>query len=389
MTNPDFAVELRKDGTAAQIGGLASIFSRTYKVGNFVEDVAPGSFERTLSESPDVLFTSEHDRGKAVARTSAGTLKLWTDDYGLRYQATVDVANDLDARTLVSKIENRTFPQSSFAFRVPNGGDSWNQDFTRRTITRVDLHHGDVSVVAFGASPTTTASVTRARGTLSERRELAERISATGWCGPVLLNRQDLQGSVSGNGNGNGDDDAAYDPDTDTVRCPGCAGRGYLGDGRQTPCPTCGGSGRISASPTDPVASDANVPDYSGNSGRAANAAGSDPDMSPSHNVDSIQHHLAHAARHNSRLPESNDAQHVARHLEKAQGHVGKLVGVLSQHPSDPARFTSEMAALKAMERSEARRDRTDAEVQALGKRGWPSRCHRASTAGRSLTAST
>lgn len=84
-----------------------------------------------------MIFCGEHDRSRAVASTRGGTLTLREDRAGLHYRATVDL-NDPDARSLVSKIERRVFTESSFAFRVPEGGDSWNSDFSERTITRVD-----------------------------------------------------------------------------------------------------------------------------------------------------------------------------------------------------------------------------------------------------------
>ena len=178
-------IELRKesDGTAI-ISGTASRYGVWYRVGPFRERVMRGAATATLASSPTVLFTAEHDRSRAVARTPA-TLQLWENDDGLKFRATVDVANDSDARSLVSKVERGVYPEASFAFRVSPGGESWNQDRSDRTISAFDLDHGDVSVVPFGASPTTSATVERALfGTLAERRSLAAAVSSTGWCGP-------------------------------------------------------------------------------------------------------------------------------------------------------------------------------------------------------------
>jgi hypothetical protein len=49
-----------------------------------------------------------------------------------------------------------------------------------------------------------------------------------------------------------------------------------------------------------------------------------------------------------------------------------------------PGLAPSEVRLAAKMGRSEQRRDRTDAEVQALGKKGLPLRWHRASSPGRS-----
>jgi hypothetical protein len=137
--------------------------------------------------------------------------------------ATVDVANDSDARSLVSKVDRRVYRESSFAFRVPKGGDEWSSDYTLRTIHRVDLHRGDVSVVPFGASPTTSATVQRAVvGTLQERRAIAERVSSTGWFGPGLVRAELRQGWANQHGR-------QCDTCDGTGDCPECDGAGWTG----------------------------------------------------------------------------------------------------------------------------------------------------------------
>jgi hypothetical protein len=47
--------------------------------------------------------------------------------------------------------------ECSFAFRVTR--QTWNEDYTERRIVELNLHHGDVSLVNFGASPHTAGSV--------------------------------------------------------------------------------------------------------------------------------------------------------------------------------------------------------------------------------------
>jgi HK97 family phage prohead protease len=216
------ALELRResDGTVT-VSGTASRYGVRYEVGHFQERVMPGAASETLASSPDVLFTAEHDRSKAIARTPQ-TLQLREDGEGLHYAARVDTANDSDARSVVSKIERGVFVESSFAFRVPPGGDEWNSERDQRTIHAFDLDPGDVSVVPFGASPTTTATVQRAVESLQERRALADTISRTGWCGPWLTRAFDLR-QAWGNQHGRS--------------CPTCDGSGD--------CPTCDGKGWV------------------------------------------------------------------------------------------------------------------------------------------------
>jgi phage head maturation protease len=62
--------------------------------------------------------------------------------------------------TLVKKIRAGLLDQMSFAFKVTK--QTWSDDYTQRRIQAVDLSRGDVSVVNFGASPTTSVDA-RAR----------------------------------------------------------------------------------------------------------------------------------------------------------------------------------------------------------------------------------
>lgn len=251
-------IELRQDGDKAEVDGTASKYGVPYSVGGvYTERVLPGAATQTLRSEPDVLFTANHDRARALARTP-NTLRLWEDSVGLHYRATVDL-NDSDARAVVSKIESGVLRESSFAFRMPKGGDEWNDDFTERTIKRFDLHRGDVSAVVFGASPTTTVSVTRAAEAIQERRALADAVSRTGWCGPVvnLAELRKKRPALAANDSnslvdqlmllvarygGVRDDVTITIDDDDDEPCENCDGKGWVGDQNHI-CPVCGGSG--------------------------------------------------------------------------------------------------------------------------------------------------
>jgi HK97 family phage prohead protease len=122
---------LEQDNTA-QAWGYASVWDRRYRVGHFHETVRRGAVRNTLANHPDIILTVEHDRTRALARTPR-TLTVIGDDVGLKWDAGLDL-NDSDARSAVSKLDRGVLAESSFAFRVPNGGDEWNSDYTERTI---------------------------------------------------------------------------------------------------------------------------------------------------------------------------------------------------------------------------------------------------------------
>jgi hypothetical protein len=151
--------EMRDDSTtgAPTLEGYAATFNQEYDLGPFRERIDPGAFARTLSNGPDVRLLIDHE-GQPLARTKSGTLQLSTDSQGLHARATLDPA-DPDVQRLLPKMRRGDLDQMSFAFRVPSGGDAWENDYTLRTIREANLAGGDVSVVTYPANENTTVSV--------------------------------------------------------------------------------------------------------------------------------------------------------------------------------------------------------------------------------------
>lgn len=160
---PFTGMELRAagDDSTFTFEGYASLTGVAYEVhdflGSFQETVERGAFKRTLAQSPDVQFLVNHG-GMALARTESGTLKLAEDKTGLHVLADLD-ARQTSASDLRIAVERRDVTQMSFAFRVPKGGDTWDDEYADRTIHEIDLHRGDVSAVNQGASPQTFSAV--------------------------------------------------------------------------------------------------------------------------------------------------------------------------------------------------------------------------------------
>jgi HK97 family phage prohead protease len=150
--------EMRDDSAGAPIlEGYAATFNQEYDLGPFRERIDPSAFTRTLSNGPDVRLLVDHE-GQPLARTKSGTLTLSTDSQGLHARATLDPA-DPDVQRLLPKMRRGDLDQMSFAFRVPAGGDSWENDYTLRTIIEASLSGGDVSVVTYPANPHTAVTV--------------------------------------------------------------------------------------------------------------------------------------------------------------------------------------------------------------------------------------
>lgn len=186
-STPAFEIRSDSGGACVTLTGYASTFE-PYEMyggpehGGWIEQIAPRAFNKTLRESPDVHLLINHE-GMPLARTKSGTLQLSADKHGLKVTAQLDPL-DPDAQRLVSKMQRGDMDEMSFAFRVRD--QEWDSTpefeddpYALRTITEVSLHKGDVSVVNFGANPTTNAelkSVDQALALLAEcdPRQLAE-----------------------------------------------------------------------------------------------------------------------------------------------------------------------------------------------------------------------
>ena len=166
--------ETRAADDTIGFSGYATGYGYEYEVlggpehGGWIEVVAPGAATETLRRSPDVRLLVNHE-GVPLARTSRGTMTLREDENGLR----VDVP-ELDMRsplvqTIESAMRRGDMDEMSFAFRVL--GQEWNEDYTHRTITKIDLavKGSDVSIVTYPANDATIATI-RSEANIDELR---------------------------------------------------------------------------------------------------------------------------------------------------------------------------------------------------------------------------
>ena len=163
--------ELRDVGTSTlSLKGYASVFDTPYEVAGVTEVVRRGAFRDSLARKPDTALLINHG-GIALARTKAGTMRLREDNTGLLVEADLDKSNPLVTQ-LASAIRRGDMSEMSFAFRDED--PFFNDDYTRRELRRVNIDRGDVSVVNYGASPTTSVEVLAARS-LTAARQIARR----------------------------------------------------------------------------------------------------------------------------------------------------------------------------------------------------------------------
>ena len=147
-------LETRSADGLLHFRGLASSTESPYDMGYYTETIKRGAFAKTLQEQPDVQLLINHD-GLPLARTTNGSRTIRETDQGLEFEARAD-AEDPDAARVARKVDAGLMDQCSFAFRVTR--QTWDEDYTERSINEVSLDRGDVSIVNYGANPNTSIS---------------------------------------------------------------------------------------------------------------------------------------------------------------------------------------------------------------------------------------
>ncbi len=157
------AIEVRFADAGTQTGttirGYAARFNSPSQPigGRFIERIAPGAFDGVLGD--DVLALINHDPGRVIGRSTAGTLRLSVDGQGLAYE--VDLPDTAYARDLTTLIARGDVRQSSFGFSLELDGEEWSRGeggMKVRTITKVKRLY-DVSPVPSPAYPDTSVAV--------------------------------------------------------------------------------------------------------------------------------------------------------------------------------------------------------------------------------------
>lgn len=152
----DAGLEVRGEGETKTLVGYAAKFGvRSEDLGGFVESIAPGAFDRAISEGHDVRALWNHNADVVLGRTKAGTLRLSVDEVGLKIET--DLPDTQAARDLRVSVARGDVSQMSFGFRTK--GDEWRTEdgVPYRTLTDLDLF--DVSPVTYPAYPQTEVSV--------------------------------------------------------------------------------------------------------------------------------------------------------------------------------------------------------------------------------------
>ena len=157
--------------------GYALVFnSWSEDLGGFVETIEPSALEG--SDLSDVRALFNHNADKVLARSSAGTLDLETDEKGLKFR--FKIPNTSYGKDIAENLKNGNIDQCSFGFVLDDNGDSFDFDEKRsiyqRTLKKIKSVM-DISLVTYPAYSSTSAapalrSIDEIENELLEQRQL-------------------------------------------------------------------------------------------------------------------------------------------------------------------------------------------------------------------------
>ena len=162
----------QENGGGLTFSGYAAKFDRwSHDLGGFKERILPGAFAESIGRD-DVRCLLNHDANHVLGRTKSGTLQLFEDETGLRFEVQ---APDVGwVRDLAESVRRHDIDQCSFSFDAED--QEWNlappgsRDPDERTIRRARLY--DVTIATYPAYEDTNASVRSADEARQEARRL-------------------------------------------------------------------------------------------------------------------------------------------------------------------------------------------------------------------------
>jgi HK97 family phage prohead protease/HK97 family phage major capsid protein len=127
------------------VHGYAAVYGvESGDLGGFRERIAQGAFDEVLGGDEDVRCLLNHDPNIVLGRTKSGTLRLSSDQRGLRFECDMPESRS-DLREAVARGD---IDGASFRFKV--GDEDWNGDL--RTVKKIEELR-DVTLATYPAYP--------------------------------------------------------------------------------------------------------------------------------------------------------------------------------------------------------------------------------------------
>jgi uncharacterized protein len=133
------------DTRGRTVHGYAAVYGvPSHDLGGYTETIAPGAFSDVLND--DVRALLNHDPNEVLGRTKSGTLRLFDEQRGLRFE--LDLPNSPLGENVREAVGRGDLDGASFRFVV--GGEDWQGE--TRTVTKVERLL-DVTLATFAAYP--------------------------------------------------------------------------------------------------------------------------------------------------------------------------------------------------------------------------------------------
>ena len=136
-------LEIRSTGNLRSNGktlhGHAAIFNSEADLGGFVEVIRNGAFRTSLEGGSNIRALYHHDGSALLGTTRGGTLQLRETPQGLAFE--LALPDTTHGRDLAILVDRGDVAGCSFGFRVPDGGDRWEERGSTlvRELLNVDL----------------------------------------------------------------------------------------------------------------------------------------------------------------------------------------------------------------------------------------------------------
>ncbi len=130
----------------------------TDPAGQYIEVIQRGALDG--ADLSDVRLLYNHDTNRVPLARTPKTMELKTTPAGLEMRATLP--NTQDAKSVYEAVKRGDLTGCSFAFTIPDGGDSYDPKTNTRTITKIAKVY-ECSVCVFPAYPQTSVEARDAR----------------------------------------------------------------------------------------------------------------------------------------------------------------------------------------------------------------------------------
>ena len=156
------------DGSTLVTGNAAVFGAWTTIGGAFRERLAPGCFTKSLRDHPDVLALWNHDWSLVLGRTTSGSLRLFDEPTGLRFELDLDHRTP-DGQRALGTVDRGDVAGCSFAMqpRVEEWEDPGNV-LPHRTILEASIF--EITLTPVPAYPQSSVTLARSNSINAARR---------------------------------------------------------------------------------------------------------------------------------------------------------------------------------------------------------------------------